>query len=186
LLKNRNFQAVDEITGAWVRSLPKMKDARGYFTVSHTNDEFTKFELGFKQSSISYSKQKVFRGFHLQTNQWQLITLVEGSITDYLIDLDVNSPTFRMPIRLDLESHGLNQVLIPPTVAHAYFVNSPHSTIQYLHTEEYAPSLEIGISYKDEVFQNVVNFDLAEVTISKRDEALGSFDEALTRLHDLS
>jgi dTDP-4-dehydrorhamnose 3,5-epimerase len=163
-----------------------MKDARGHFMVSHVSDEFAKFELEFKQSSISYSKQKVFRGFHLQANQWQLITLVEGSITDYLIDLDVNSPTFRMSIRLDLEPHGLNQVLIRPSIAHAYFVNSPNSTIQYMHTEEYDPNLEIGISYKDEVFQNVVDFDRAEVTISERDKALGSFEDALTRLHGLS
>jgi dTDP-4-dehydrorhamnose 3,5-epimerase-like enzyme len=55
-----------------------------------------------------------------------------------------------------------------------------------LHTEEYDPNLEIGISYKDEVFQNVVDFDLADVTISNRDKALGSFEDALTRLHGLS
>ena len=153
--------------------------------VSHVSDEFDKFELSFKQSSMSFSKQKVFRGFHLQTNQWQLITIVEGSITDYLIDLDVNSPTFCKSVSLNLDSEGLNQVLIRPSVAHAYFVISTNSTIQYLHTEEYNPNLEIGISYKDEVAQNVVDFDAAEITISERDEALGSFADALSKLQGL-
>lgn len=182
MIKDRNFQEVDQITGAWIRSVPRMKDARGYFMVSHASDEFVKFDLDFKQSSMSFSKQMVFRGFHLQTNQWQLITLVEGSITDYLIDLDVNSPTFRKSVRLNLESEGFNQVLISPTVAHAYFVISEYSTIQYMHTEKYNPKLEIGISYKDEVAQNVVDFEAGEIIVSERDEALGSFADALSRL----
>ncbi len=174
----RKFHKVSQIEGAWTRSLPRFQDSRGYFFENFTIEEFGRLNLNFKQSSFSYSEDKVFRGFHFQANQWQLITVLKGEINDFLVDVDRNSPTFKEFVELNLDARAVNQVLIKPTIAHAFLTVGKETIINYLHTEYYQPEIQLGFSYMDPIVRNRLNFNPSNYEISSRDKSLGSFAES--------
>ncbi len=177
----RKFHQVSQMEGAWTRSLPRIQDSRGYFSENFTIDEFGKLNLSFKQSSISYSKARVFRGFHFQANQWQLITVFKGEINDFLVDMDNNSPTFKEFVELNLDALGVNQLLIKPTIAHAFLTIGEETIINYLHTEYYQPENQLGFSYMDPTVRNRLKFEPNNYEISARDKSLGTFADAAYR-----
>lgn len=182
--KDRKFEIIDEISGAWVRSIPRFKDPRGQFMENSVFNEFKIFDIGFKQSSFSYSNPMVFRGFHLQLDQWQLITLVQGRIIDYLVDLDQNSKTYTNSVALEIDSDGVNQILIAPTVAHGYSVGETGSIIHYMHSTIYQPALQFGFSMRDPVVGNLIKDEFNNYTISERDLGLGTFTEAANQISE--
>lgn len=81
---------------------------------------------------------------HLQEGQWQLVTVLDGEITDFLID--ARQPNRFIECAVNLKSNERNQILLSPGFFHGFHVQSNHATILYMSSVLYGSSPEHGIS----------------------------------------
>jgi dTDP-4-dehydrorhamnose 3,5-epimerase len=183
--EKEGFVPIGLVSGVWVRSTPIFSDKRGNFTTVYEEKFFQDFGIRFTQSSLSYSNKNVFRGFHLQVNQWQLVTLVNGIVLDSFVDMDPNSATFKSIGSILLEQNSVNQILLAPSIAHGYEVKENDSTILYSHTNYYDPKKEVGVNYKSDIFGILDLQKKTDLVISEKDEELPFFDEAVVNFTEL-
>jgi len=126
------------------------------------------------QSNISSSKKWTFRGLHHQlgaASQSKLITVIKGSIIDFVVDL--RKGHFKESAFFKLEKG--DQIFVPRGFAHGFLSLEEDTMIQYLVDNEYDSSSEISFDYKSVELVNEVL--LAEVgsyenlIISEKDSA---------------
>jgi dTDP-4-dehydrorhamnose 3,5-epimerase len=183
---DNNFKVYEGMNGVWSRSCKQHNDERGFFMTFMKADEFSNFKFDFAQGSISSSLPRVFRGFHLQINQWQLITVVKGAVRDIFIDIDSDSTTFGMIGELSLSNESINQLLLAPNIAHGYLVGNETAIISYSHSSPYDPEGEIGVSYRSPEFARInLKLDHRNI-VSERDQNLHSFREASEKFKFMS
>ena len=88
------------IAGAWRISGRRFADDRGWFQEWFKRSallEATGYDFAPVQTNISRSAANVVRGIHYSTapnGQGKLVTVMNGEVDDYVIDLDPASPTF--------------------------------------------------------------------------------------------
>lgn len=129
-------------------------DDRGYFYESYNSSYLNKIlslDIEFIQDNTSFSKSGVFRGFHLQKKpyeQGKLVRVISGSIIDFALDLRPFSNTFGQYISIQLSSQDNHMFWIPKGFAHGFYALKD-SVVTYKIDEEYSPSDEIIINYKD-------------------------------------
>jgi dTDP-4-dehydrorhamnose 3,5-epimerase len=86
------------------------------------------------------SNKNVIRGIHVSKKP-KIITCVSGQISDIIVDLNPESPTFKKWISVKLTTH--DQLYIPPYFGQGYYAFEDNTIINYL----------IGHSYGDEEFK---------------------------------
>jgi dTDP-4-dehydrorhamnose 3,5-epimerase len=140
------------IKGAWIIDAVRHGDDRGWF------QELFKFSavkntigLDFTpiQINISSSLQGVVRGIHYSIaheGQAKYVTVVDGEIDDYIIDIREGSPTFSQWQRVRLTAAEGNAVLLSSNLAHAFQAISEKATVCYAVTAEFNPSAEKAIN----------------------------------------
>jgi len=146
-LEMSSFVNVESFPGVWTRSLSYGFDSRGYFTEELRKHDLPPGSPEFIQDSLSFSKQNVLRGMHIQNEQWQIITLLEGEIIDVLLNLDKNSPNFLQTISFELSWGGLNQLLVSPGIAHGFAVLSESARIHYKSNVYYGSTAQFGVHW---------------------------------------
>ena len=115
----------------------KFKDNRGYFSETYRQDKlnlFLKKKINFCQENKSFSFKNVFRGLHYQIppySQSKLISVLNGAIMDVVVDVRINSPTFRKSLIVHLDDINNNQLFVPRGFAHGFLVTSESVTISY-------------------------------------------------------
>jgi len=112
------------------------------------------------QSNISISKKWTFRGLHHQVGEYaqaKLITVVRGSIVDFLVDLRKGS--FEQAYFFKLLPG--DQVYVPRGFAHGFLALEEDTMIQYLVDNDYSPKNEISFDWKSN--ETVKELVLAEV-----------------------
>ena len=127
------FKAHEEIKGIWSRMTTRHYDDRGFFTELFRLSKLESTPVNFKQQNLSYSTKMVRRGMHVQENQWQLVTLLSGTVVDILLDIRINSSTFGKFASYDLNSNSneVNQLLVSPGIAHGFGVLSDEAYMLY-------------------------------------------------------
>jgi dTDP-4-dehydrorhamnose 3,5-epimerase len=120
-------------------------DKRGHFEEIYRATDFGDDVPDFIQDNLSYSKGPVLRGMHLQVSQWQLVTVLSGSIRDVTLDLNRESRTFMKTYATELRHDSNNQLLIPPGVAHGFALTSDQALLHYKSTMYYGESIQFGI-----------------------------------------
>jgi dTDP-4-dehydrorhamnose 3,5-epimerase len=89
------------------------------------------------------------RGIHYSIapqGQGKLVTVMSGAIDDYVVDIRVGSPTFGQWRRIRLDDSTARAVLIDPHLGHAFQALTENTVVSYLVTEEFNPSVEMGLS----------------------------------------
>jgi dTDP-4-dehydrorhamnose 3,5-epimerase len=126
--------------------IPRFDDDRGWFMSSFQDNHPTKH---WKMQNISFSHKNTLRGLHYQSPnklaQAKLLTLITGSITDVILDIDPDSETYGKWMIYHLSSDDTNlpnQIYIPNHYAHGFLVTSESATICYLTDELYHPEAE--------------------------------------------
>ena len=99
--------------------------------------------------------------------EYKIISCVSGEVFDVALDLRRNSPTFLKCHSVFLSPGKYNSLLIPPGVAHGFQCLKDNSELLYLHTENYSPNDEIGVSFKDPRLN--IKWPLISTQISDRD-----------------
>ena len=141
----RKFEPLFGFSGIWARELDLKFDDRGHFSEILRQSDLPDGVPNFVQDSISYSKKNTLRGMHLQLNQWQLITLLDGQIVDVLINLDVDSRNYLKSLSMELSWNMLNQVLVEPGFAHGFGVISDVAKIHYKSSVYYGATEQYGV-----------------------------------------
>ena len=125
------------------------EDLRGSFTKIFSDLKYDEIELNFKESYFSKNQPGVWRGLHFQAppmDHWKLVTVIQGKIKDYVVDIRKNSSTYGEKMIFELEE-GKDSLLIPPGYAHG-FLSYNNSIVLYNVSTSYSPENDKGLSYK--------------------------------------
>jgi dTDP-4-dehydrorhamnose 3,5-epimerase len=109
-------------------------DLRGSIYSSFNKDFYLKElpkQLDFKHDKFAESKHNVLRGLHGDHKTWKLVSCVWGEITEVVVDMRKDSPTFRKWDSFELSGSKYRQVLIPPGFVNGYYVKSEQAIFHY-------------------------------------------------------
>ena len=124
-------------------------DKRGFLKETFRNNLFKNIKFPF--DIMSFSKKRVLRGLHIQTNKSQakIITVTHGKIFDVAVDLRKNSKTFGKYISLIISENSDFSIYIPKGFAHGFLCLSKQCTINYKCSEYRHSKSEKTLSWND-------------------------------------
>lgn len=143
------------IDGAFVVTPRQFPDDRGVFMEGFRGDKLAE-HLGHRmdvvQSNISVSSRGTVRGIHfadVPPGQAKYITVLSGSILDFVVDIRVGSPTFGQWESIVLDTRECKAVYLAEGLGHAFCALEDESTAMYLCSAPYTPEREHGINPLD-------------------------------------
>ena len=154
------------------------EDHRGFFLENYSRVINERLGLQFKQDNLSFSHTGVVRGLHYQWDKpmGKLVSVIKGSIIDYIVDIRVGSPTFGQVHKSELNDKDRYCLWIPAGYAHGFEVLED-SYVLYKCTEFYNSDAEGSIN----IYDLSLNFCLAtntdEAIMSEKDTIAQSFSE---------
>jgi len=150
-----------------------MSDSRGLFQRIYCTDLLLGLLGGKNIKQINHSvtsEAGVIRGMHMQLGasaEYKIISCISGEVFDVALDLRRSSRTFLKWHSIILAPGKYNSLLIPPGVAHGFQSLEENSELLYLHTENYSPNDEFGVSFLDPRVN--IKWPLLPTQISDRD-----------------
>lgn len=157
-------------------------DARGHFSRLFCEGSLNAFGQPFHIRQINHScthQKGSVRGLHYQNEgqpEAKLISCLRGEVWDVAVDLRPDSPTFlrwhAQPLKAG-DGHGL---LIPAGFAHGFQAMSDEAELLYLHSADYTPEHEGGLSVLDPKL--AITWPLPVKNLSLRDGAHPLLDDA--------
>lgn len=132
--------------------------------------------LDFIQENISHSKKWVFRGFHFQKEfpQAKYVSVISGKILDFIIDLRVNSPTYKKLYSVEICAEESVSIFIPKGCAHGFLSLTDNTGVHYKADEYYSKDDEAWIRYDDRGVSvdwdmMLKKYQLDEIILSEKD-----------------
>jgi len=123
----------------------------GSFSVTFEPDLLSNKD--FYQDSIStIEKTGTIKGMHFQRGQYaqtKLVTVLQGSIMDYFVDLRKESPTYLDHGSIELSEQNSSMIFIPKGFAHGYISLEDRSIISYKLGAPYQPKHEVTLLWSD-------------------------------------
>lgn len=98
----------------------------------------------------SVSRSNVLRGMHLPVGRsaaWKYVTCIAGKVFDALLDLRPASQTYGQHNSIILDSASPATVLVPPGVAHGFYVLDGPATLAYVVFGPHLPDLDRGVRW---------------------------------------
>ena len=149
-------------------------DERGVFARLFTSMLIKKNHFEFSEiRNINYSKthsKGTIRGLHYQKfphSETKIISCLNGSILDIVIDLRTDSKTYLTPYSIILnEGNGLSLV-VPKGFAHGFQTLENNVLISYMTDEYYKKSHEFGINPIDPYFN--IDWPVKPIIMSDQD-----------------
>lgn len=170
---------VTEIEGVRINQIKSVSDNRGSFLKFHPLSEI---ENSLDSVALSYNPASgTVRGLHFQVNPFaeeKVVTCIQGSIFDVIVDLRPSSSTFGKWASIDLSSANLLQVYLPKGIAHGFQTLVPNTIVHYCLTARYASEF----SYVIDPFGDLnIPWPMDANAISDRDRDGLSFSIAAQR-----
>jgi dTDP-4-dehydrorhamnose 3,5-epimerase len=154
------------------------QDDRGTFVKTFNKQNFENNELNFeiRESYFSISQKDVIRGMHFQLPPYdhqKLVYVAQGSIIDVIVDLRVNSKTYKKAISVELSSKNRKSAFIPKGFAHGFKSLEDNTITIYNVSTEYNSNYDTGISYHSFGF----DWEVINPIVSTRDLLFESVNE---------
>jgi dTDP-4-dehydrorhamnose 3,5-epimerase len=143
------------LPGALLIQLPRWQDDRGFFVETFRVRWAGEINLpAFVQDNLSFSQRGILRGLHFQrppAAQAKLITVIQGTIQDVIVDLRPNSPTYKqwLSVTLSSEMEEWQWLYVPEGFAHGFLVLSETAHVWYRCSAYYAPTSDAGVRWND-------------------------------------
>ena len=174
------------LAGLLVVHLDPVEDNRGCFTrLWDIQWRVSAEDIQWNQDSISYSRPKgTLRGLHFQfkpREQAKYVVVLEGRITDIVVDLKLNSPTFGSWFACELDAAIPRALFIPRGFAHGFVTRSDNCVVLYKMDAPYDPSLESGIVWNAPDLN--IDWGITDPIVSDRDRGFGSFSQVSQELY---
>ena len=141
-----------ELKDCYILEPKRFGDERGYFE-SITKEQLE--ELGFHgihQVSNSKSGKGIIRGLHFQKNpycQAKVVRCHQGAVLDVVVDLRVDSPSYKNWISVELTPENGRLLYVPRGFAHGFVSLKEDTLFEYYVDNQYAPRMEDGILWND-------------------------------------
>ncbi len=130
-----------------------VEDVRGCFTKDYSKEVFEANGIKHDLMEVFYttSHKGVIRALHFQREKQQpkLIRCITGHVYDVVVDLRIDSPTYKEWLGFDLVGKKHNEILVPTGCAHGYLVLEP-SIVSYKCAEKFYGEYDDGIMWNDE------------------------------------
>lgn len=150
-------------------------DGRGVFLEWYRFDrleEAVGHPLTLRQANMSVSVKGVVRGIHfadVPLGQAKYVTVTNGAVMDYVIDLRVGSPVFGTWDSVLLDTIERKAVYLAEGLGHAFVAITDDATVSYLVSDVYKPSREHGINPLDPDVALIFPPDAGEPILSSKD-----------------
>jgi dTDP-4-dehydrorhamnose 3,5-epimerase len=151
------------------------EDERGRFARLFCQGSLAAFDQPLQIRQINHSRTAVrgsVRGLHFQYPphaETKLITCLRGAVWDVAVDLRCGSATFLHWHAERLEAGDGRSLLLPPGFAHGFQALSDDAELLYLHSADYSPEHEGGLSPSDA--RLAIAWPLPVSNLSARDAA---------------
>lgn len=146
------------LKGAFIIEPDRIEDDRGFFARTFCRQEFEKHGLNpnLVQCSVSFNtKRGTVRGMHYQAKPHEEVRLVRctrGAMYDVILDLRVDSPTFKQWIAVELTAENRAMVYLPEGFAHGFQTLEDDTEVFYQMSEFYHPESARGVRWDDPAF----------------------------------
>lgn len=149
---------------------------RGSFIKFHPLEEF---ENSLDSVAVSFNPTLgTLRGLHFQVEPFaeeKLVTCIQGSIFDVLVDLRPNSPTLGKWTSFQLSADNRLQVYVPKGIAHGFQTTKSDSIVHYCLSSSYSPESSYAI---DPLGDMNIDWPLKSTAVSERDSGGITVDSA--------
>jgi dTDP-4-dehydrorhamnose 3,5-epimerase len=139
-------ERVTEIDGVRISQIQSVSDNRGSFFKFRPESEI---EGLLDSVALSFNPNiGTVRGLHFQIEPFteeKLVSCVQGSIFDVIVDLRPRSRTFGKWTSFDLNEDNLCQVYLPKGIAHGFQTLTKNSIVHYCLSNKYEPNFSYGI-----------------------------------------
>lgn len=143
------------LKGAFIIAPDLIEDERGFFARTFCRQEFEEHGLNpdIIQCNISFNKKKgTLRGMHYQAKPHTEVKLVRcsaGAIYDVIIDLRMDSSTFKQWFAVELSADNRKLLYIPEGFAHGFQTLTDNTEVIYHHSAFYNPDSARGLRFDD-------------------------------------
>lgn len=156
------------------------EDDRGYVLKNYHAPTFAQNGITHPLHEVFYtsSKRGVVRAIHFQVvkPQAKLVRCVSGKIYDVIVDLRVDSPTYKQWKGFTLTADG-PEILVPHGFGHGYLVLED-SVVSYQCDEIFYGEYDAGVTWEDKDLGILWPVDQVEtIILSKKDKELQSLAE---------
>jgi len=150
-------------------------DERGYFMESFREDIIKKHigDVNFVQDNESFSEYGVLRGLHFQRppfTQGKLVRVIQGEVLDIVVDIRLDSPTYRQHVSVLLSDENKRQLWVPKGFAHGFAVLSKTALFSYKCDNYYAPDYDGGIAWNDSNINIDWQLPQEDIQLSEKDK----------------
>jgi dTDP-4-dehydrorhamnose 3,5-epimerase len=172
---NTGFEGLVEI-------IPQVyHDNRGWFLEFYKETDFHVQGIiyQFPQVNLSHSKKGVIRGLHFQHAPWEqakLVSVLQGTVLDVVVDLRSGSKTFGQSYTCQLDAERHNLLMVPSGFAHG-FAALEDSLFLYKSSNVYNRESEGGIVWNDPTLN--ISWPFANPIVSDKDQQLPTLTELL-------
>ena len=170
-----------ELEGAYLISSFYAGDNRGGFTKSFEKDFFLNAGIPFtlNETFASRSMKNVIRGLHFQTHnpQAKLVSVVAGKVWDVIVDLRIDSSTYKKWIAQELSAENHLCFYIPRGFAHGFASLEDNTVMLYQCDGKYDKDTDTGIRFDDPEIGIKWPIEQRKAIHSERDLSLKSFRE---------
>lgn len=109
-------------------------EKRGSIWTSFHNDNLNHLipeDLEFKHDKFSLSYKNVLRGIHGDNKSWKMVSCIQGSIKQVVVDMRESSESYLKWEAFNLGDNNRSSVLLPPGLGNAFYVNSEVAIYHY-------------------------------------------------------
>lgn len=163
-----------KLKGAFVVSMKRIEDKRGFFARGWCRNEFASHGLNpdMVQLNVGFSHAKgTLRGLHFQESphaEAKFVRCTRGAIYDVVVDLRLNSDTLGQWFGIELTADNGLMLYAPEGFAHGYQALTDGADMYYMTSAFYASPAARGVRYNDPAFG--IQWPLPVSVISSQDE----------------
>ena len=175
---------LSSMIGPTLTPLRIQSDSRGYFSKVFDGSSFENDKIG--PLSLAVSKNILtgtLRGLHFQLapfGEKKLITCLEGSIFDVIVDVRPNSSNFGNWSCIELTSTDPHQLQVPAGFAHGYITLRDLTIVSYVIWGKHSPEHSRRLAHDDPILG--ITWPIPVVQISSQDDGAASFAEIIKEL----
>ena len=103
----------------------------------------------------------------------KLVTVIQGTIIDVILDIRKNSPTFGRHVEIELSRENRRSIYIARGLAHGFGTLSDSAIAYYMVTSEYSPEHDRGIRFDSFGYR----WPISTPIVSDRDLSHVPFDQ---------
>lgn len=171
------------INGLLIIDTLSFKDERGELIKPFSQLFFDSKEQKpvFKETWFTISHKNVIRAMHMQVGPKRcdkLVSVLQGSVLDVVIDLRKGSRTFNQTFSITLDSNSHLALYIPEDCAHGYKVLTDNTITMYMATETHDAQNDVGIKWDSIGF----DWEVDNPIVSLRDQELPDLKDYISAL----